>query len=342
VRKGNGIMIRNGETDEFDWKGYVPFDQLPFSFNPAAGYVSSANNKTADDDYSYFISQDFVVPYRIRRIREMLDEKELYGVDDFKRMVTDQHSVLARLLTPYILKLNSRTDELSTLEKIALSDLSEWNYEMNTSINAPSVFEFFRISLRKNLLADELGDLFDQLYYMTSEYYIYKIITAGEDEWVDNIRTPEKETLDDIVMKSFKDGVSLLVNRCGRNPERWNWGRIHTITFVHPLGSVKILDALYKLNSDEFQIGGSDHTVCPYFSFKPGFRASLGASVRNIYNTSDWDDSYSVLPGGISGVPKNEFYLSQVKTYLDGKFYRDHFSSEEVIKSAKYKMVLTP
>ena len=132
IRKGNGIMIRSGETDEFDWKGYVPFDQLPFSFNPAAGYVSSANNKTVDDDYPYFISQDFVVPYRIRRIREMLDEKELYGVDDFKRMVTDQQSVLARLLTPYILKLNKRTDELSTLEKRALSDLSEWNYEMNT------------------------------------------------------------------------------------------------------------------------------------------------------------------------------------------------------------------
>lgn len=342
IRKGDGIMIRNGETDEFDWKGYVPFDQLPFSFNPAAGYVSSANNKTVDDDYPYFISQDFVVPYRIRRIREMLDEKELFGTEDFKRMVTDQHSVLARLLTPYILKLNSRTDELSPLEKRALNDLSEWEYEMNTSMNAPSVFEFFRICLRKNLLADELGDLFEHLYYMTSEYYIYKIITDGEDEWVDNILTPEKETLDDIVMQSFKEGVSLLVKKYGRNPERWNWGRIHTIAFVHPLGTVKILDALYKLNSDEFPVGGSDHTVCPYFSFKPGFRASMGASVRNLYNTADWDDSYSVLPGGISGVPKSEFYLSQIKTYLDGKFYRDYFSSDAVKRSAKYKMVFKP
>ncbi len=342
VRKGKGIRIRNGETDDYDWKEYVPFEQLPFSYNPAIGYLSSANNKTVDDDYPYFISQDFVVPYRIKRIREMLDEKELFGTEDFKRMVTDQHSVLAELLTPYLVKLNTRKDELSTLENSILTGLAEWNYNMDPTIIAPTVFEFFRICFRENLLADELGDLFEQLYYMTSEYYIYKIITDGEDEWVDNILTPEKEALDDIVMQSFKDGIGMLVKKYGKNTERWRWGRVHTIAFIHPLGSVKALGALYKLNSDEFPIGGSDHTVCPYFSFKPGFRASMGASVRNIYNTADWDDSYSVLPGGTSGVPKSEFYLSQIETYLDGKFYRDYFSSDAVKKSAKYKLVFKP
>jgi len=80
----------------------------------------------------------------------------------------------------------------------------------------------------------------------------------------------------------------------------------------------------------------------PYFSFKPGFSASQGASIRNIYNTSDWDDSYSVLPGGISGVPRDEFYLSQIETYLDGRFYRDYFSSDAVKKAAKYMMIFKP
>jgi acyl-homoserine lactone acylase PvdQ len=68
----------------------------------------------------------------------------------------------------------------------------------------------------------------------------------------------------------------------------------------------------------------------------------MGASVRNIYNTADWDDSFSVFPGGASGIPGTEFYLSQVKTYIDGKFYRDYFSSDAVKKSAKYKLVFKP
>lgn len=342
VRKGNGIMIRSGETDEYDWQGFVPFDQLPYSFNPPGGYVSSANNKTVSGDYPYYISQDFVVPYRIRRIREMLEEKELYGTEDFKRMITDQHSVFAGLLTPHILKLESRAGELSELEKIVLEDLSQWNYNMDPGLYAPSVFEFFRLSFRENLLADELGDLYSQLYYMTSEYYVYKLLTSGIDEWVDNINTPQAETLDEIVLKSFKEGVHMLMKQYGKNPEKWKWGRIHTITFVHPLGSVKILNSFYKLNSHTFGIGGSDHTVCPYFSIKPGFRASQGASIRHIYNTADWDDSWSVLPGGTSGVPGSEFYLSQVNTYLEGQFYRDHFSEDAVKNSAKYKMILKP
>jgi len=341
LRKGNGIMIRNGETDEFDWKGYVPFDQLPFSFNPPDGSVSSANNKTASN-YPYFISQDFVAPYRIERIRDMLSQKELFSPDDFKRMITDQQSVLARLLTPFILKLKDRRNELSLIENSMIDTLADWDMRIYPERIAPSVFEFFRICFKKNLFADDLGDLYDDMYYMTGEYYIYRIVSGDADEWVDDINTQEKESLDDIVMKSFKEGIEMLSKDHGKNPAKWQWGRIHTIAFIHPLGSVKILGFLYKLNSKEYPVGGSDHTVCPYFSFKPGFRASNGASIRHIFNTADWDESFSVLPGGISGVPKSEFYLSQVDTYLRGRFYRDLFSEKAVKSSVKYQLLLKP
>ena len=342
VRKGNGIMIRGGETDEYDWKGMVPFEQLPFSFNPENGQVSSANNRTVSSDYPYFISQDYFLPYRINRIRQMLDEKVILGLDDFKRMLNDQHFYLAGLLTPYILRLKERMDELSALEVTALDILSGWDYDMNASLTAPTIFEFFRISLKRNLLADELGDLFEHLNYLTGEYYVYRIITEKPDGWIDNINTAETETLDDILMQSFKDCMGELVNQFGKNPENWKWGKIHTVTFAHPIGSVRVLNWIYDLNSPEFGVGGSDQTVCPYFSFEPGFKAVNGASMRYICNTADWDESYSVIPGGISGVPGSEFYLSQAQTYIEGKFYKDHFSDEAVRASSKYTLVLRP
>lgn len=68
----------------------------------------------------------------------------------------------------------------------------------------------------------------------------------------------------------------------------------------------------------------------------------IWASVKHIYNTGDWDDSWSVIPGGASGVPGNEFYISQVKTYLDGNFYRDLFTENAVTSSAKYTLVIKP
>jgi penicillin G amidase len=341
IRKGNGNFIRNGETDEYDWKGYVPFEQLPFSYNPEIGYVSSANNKTVSDDYPYYISSDFALPYRINRIRQMLDERKVFGIEDFKRMILDQHSNYAALLTPFILKLNDRKNELTTAETGALSTLAGWDYDMNASLTAPSIFEFFRISFIDNLLADELGDLYSQLFITVREYYIYRILKTGPDDWVDNINTPQKETLDDIILKSFKDCISSLSQQYGEDQSKWNWGRIHKITIQHPLGSVKILDRIFGFNSDEAGIGGSNHTVCPY-SYGAGFKVNQGASERHIFNTADWDESLTVIPTGESGIPGSEFYLSQTKSYLEGKFYKDHFSDNAVKAAAKYTLILKP
>jgi penicillin amidase len=339
VRKGNGTFIRNGETDEFDWKGFVPFEQLPYSFNPENGYVSSANNRTVGDDYPYYISSDFILPYRINRIRQMLDEKEIFGMDDFKRMILDQHSNYAELLTPYILRLNERKSELSPGELTALTSLSGWDYDMNASLIAPSVFEYFRMSFAENLLADELGDIYGDMTGTVRDYYIYRILNEGQDRWVDNINTTAGEGLNDIILKSFKDCISDLSRDRGTDQSKWEWGSIHKIVLEHPLGSVKILDRIFGFNSAQYSIGGSSHTVSPY-SYGAGFKVNHGASERHIFNTANWDESYTVIPTGASGVPSSEFYLSQTESYLSGKFYKDVFSDGAVKAAAKYTLVL--
>jgi penicillin amidase len=348
IRQGNGAFIRNGETEGSDWKGYVPFEQLPFSYNPEKGYVSSANNKTVTEGYPYYISSAFALPYRINRVRQMLDEKEIFNIEDFKRMITDQHSDYAALMTPFILKLNDRKDRLTPAETNALNTLTGWDYDMNADLIAPSVFEFFRISFTKNLLSDELQELFDNFisvsstYNVTTDYYIYRILKTGPDEWVDNINTQEKETLDDIILKSFKDCVGAMTAQMGEDQSKWKWGNIHKITIEHPLGSaVPLLDKVFDFNSDEYPVGGSDHTVSPY-SFEPGFIVDHGASERHIFNTANWDESLTVIPTGASGIPASEFYLSQTKTYINKEFYKDAFSEGAVKAAAKYILKLKP
>jgi penicillin amidase len=341
IRKGYGSIIRNGATDEFDWKGFVPFDQLPTSYNPEIGYVSSANNKTVSNDYPYYISFRFYPPYRIGRIRQMLDEKEKFGVEDFKRMVTDQHSSYAALLTPHILKLKAKQSGMNSVESAALEPLLSWDYDMNATLVAPTIFEFFRKSFSKNLLADELGDLFSQFPGSINDNYIYKILTTGPDEWVDDVTTSQKESLDDIIQKSFTDCIKSLSETYGPDVSKWTWGSIHKITLAHPMGTVKLLDKVFGLNSAQYSIGGSNHTVCPY-TYGDGFKVNDGASERHIFNTADWDESYTVIPTGASGVPASEFYLSQTKTYLEGKFYKDPFSERAVKAAAKYTLLLKP
>jgi len=341
VRKGYGSTIRSGETDEFDWKGYVPAEQLPYSYNPENGYVSSANNKTVSDEYPYYISFRFYVPYRISRIRKMIDEKEKFDMEDFKRMITDQHSDYATLLTPFILKLNDRLSEMSPLEAEAFKTLPEWDYNMTRDDVAPTIFEFFTRSFAKNLLGDELGDLYDQLPGSIRDYYIYRVLRDGPDEWVNDITTTQGETLDDIIFRSFRDEVRILAENYGNDISKWTWGSIHKIVLEHPMGTVKLLDRIFNLNSAIFEVGGSNHTVCPY-TYGEGFRVTDGASERHIFNTSDWDESYTVIPTGASGVPASEFYLSQTKTYVEGEFYKDAFSENAVKAAARYTLKLMP
>lgn len=342
LREGSAVIIRNGETDDCDWNGFVPFEQMPSVYNPVSGYVSSANNRTVDNDFPWFVSNSFDLPYRINRINEMIGEKEKHEMDDFCRMVTDQQSDLARLMTPVILRLRNNQRQLPPLATVLLDTLASWDYEMSPALVSPTLLEFFRISFKRNLLADELGELYERMWDIPAEYYVYRILTDGPDSWVDNITTEPVETLDDIVRISFLEAIAFIEKEYGKNTEHWRWGRIHSVTFTHPLGSVRILGSLFHLNSRKYPVGGSDHTVCPYFAYKPGFEAVYGASVRHIFNTANLDESLSVIPGGLSGVPGSEFYLSQADAYINGRFYRDHFSREAVVSSAKYTLIIKP
>jgi len=337
IRKGHGTMIRPGETDEYDWQGYLPQDQLPFSYNPASGSVSSANNKTVDDSYPYYIGTYFAVPYRINRIRQMLDEKQVFTVDDFKRMITDRHSDYAAKLMPLLMNEIAVVEDLDDTEQLVRDELGKWDYDMGPDLIAPTFFEYYRKNLARNLLEDDIGELYNNIYGTVRDYYLYRLITEGGELFVDNSNTPELEDFKTITLGTFRETVNELSEKYG-DTGNWNWGDIHRFSAIHPLAAMKILDRIFKLNSEYYRVGGSNHTVSPY-SYSGQFIVDHGASERHVFNPSDWDDSYTVIPTGISGVPGSEFYLSQTSTYCNDGFYKEPFTLEAVETAARYRMV---
>jgi acyl-homoserine lactone acylase PvdQ len=135
------------------------------------------------------------------------------------------------------------------------------------------------------------------------------------------------------------NNISLPV-KYSENQEKWNWGRIHKITIRHPICSNGILSILYGFNSKKYHVGGSDHTIKPFYSEQPGFEVNIGASERHIFNTADWDESYTIIPTGVSGIPGSEFYLSQTENYIKGDFYKDPYSENAVRAATKYTLFL--
>ena len=342
VREGHGAFVRPGDSSKYDWKGYVPHELLPYSYNPADGSLSSANNRTVDpSSYPYYIGSYFAVPYRINRIREMLGAKEIHGPEDFKMMITDRRSDYAKHLVPLLLNILQRSAEMNDLEKEVYDHLSVWDYDMSPDMFTPTFFEYYKDILADRLLEDDMGELYDDFSIMVRDYYILMIITGKHKLFIDDKNTEGEESLDDIMLIAYRQTVDSLREEYSSITSEWLWGDIHQLTLQHPMGGVEILNRLFKLNEGPYRVGGSKHTVSPY-SYKDDFVINHGASERHIYNTADWDESYTVIPSGISGIPSSEFYCSQTETYCKDGFYKDHFTEPAVLKAAKYTLILKP
>jgi penicillin G amidase len=337
----NAIYLNPGHTDSTDWKGILPFEEMPFTFNPAEGQVSSANNKTIAEDYPYYIGYWFDFSARIDRIRTMLNEKEIFSPLDFMQMQADQQSVFASDYAGTITAIVSDSDSLSANELKALELLTSWNMTLDKESVATTVFEKFYITFLQTVMIDELGEKqFKELGSGLLRHFFEHIWRNPTSDWIDDVHSPEPESFEDIVFLSFRKAVKSLEENYGNEPDTWKWGNLHQLTLKHPLGRVEMLDKLLGLNKGPFPVGGSFHTVNPMaYPLHQSFNVVHGASQRHIYNPSNWEDSYVVIPTGISGIPASSYYGNQADMFLKNEYYKEPWTKEDVIAGAKYKAV---
>lgn len=346
IRATGGINIFPGDTTLYDWRGLVPFEELPFEYNPERGYVSSANNKTVSEDYPYEIGYWYHIPDRIDRIREMLKETEKHSVEDFERIQSDFISKKAEKIVPEFLNVLTKKTDWNEPQKSALKMLREWDFNMNKDNQAASVFEIMYHKTGENLVNDELSpELLKEFKAdrLLTENLILNILPEKNSGWTDNKNTPEKETFDDLVMQSFEETVEELEIIAGPDPADWQWGKIHTFKISHPLAAVSLIDKVFKLSRGPFGLSGSYHTICPYsYSLNNKFKVNHGASHRHIFDLADWDNSKTVIPTGTSGIPASEHYLDQTGLYIANRYHSDPFNRTVVLNRSRYKMQLIP
>ncbi len=345
IREGNPWLIYPGNISKYDWKGFVEYEKQPYSLNPDCGYLASANCKTAYPEYPYYISKWFDLPYRMDRIKEMLEAKEKLSVEDFKQMLGDHKSKLVEKMYGKIVKELEGIKGLDSKQQEALDIFKKWDGVYTKKSVGASIFEYFYICFANNIIHDELGD---RLYndFIKSKILVRNLVEqfmANEkSEWFDRVDTKDvKEDFKFAVQKSFKDALDSLTVKYGKIPQNWKWGAIHTFTLRHPLGSVGVLDFAFNLNRGPYNVGGSFHTVSPYaYNFDKLFDVRTGSSHRHIFSLADWNKSLTVIPTGNSGIPASPYYCDQTKLYLDNKFHTDYFDIMKIAASSKYKMTI--
>jgi len=168
--RGHGLLPVPDWTGEYEWEGYIPYDDLPRAFNPESHYLASANDKV-DDDYSYFLTVDWAPGFRIRRITELLKAKEAFSVIDFQAMQMDTFWVPGPELVPQLVGLTSRSEE----EKHALAYLRDCGFRLTSDSAAAAIFRTLREELRKLIFGEKLGAL--------AEFYFGSPLDSSIADW---------------------------------------------------------------------------------------------------------------------------------------------------------------
>ena len=317
--KGDGWVPVPGWSNDYEWTGYIPFRNLPQTFNPPTGQIVNANNKVVPANYPYFVSRDWADPYRAIRIDEMLDEQGKYDRDMFVDMQGDNLSGAARELLPVLLAVPATSDQSKAVRAI----LADWDYVMDTESAAPLIFTAWLRELDRALFADELGDLFKQ-YWALHPKVVLNVLQRRQ-VWCDDIETAETETCESRVRRALAWAVDDLSFRYGLDPDDWRWGEAHPAVFENQLLSfVPILRAFANL---ETEVGGGTFTVdrnaVDVSNREAPYAAVHGGGYRVVYDLDDLSKSLFIQATGQSGNILSPEYSSLLDRWRDFDYVHD-------------------
>jgi len=218
--EGQGKFVMDGSVSENDWQGFIPQKYNAHSKNPERGFVSSANQHPVDENYPYFVFNDRFETYRNRVINDYFNSKEKISVDDFKALHNNNYNLKAAELMPYMLD-NIDTSKLNEAEKEVYNEAKSWQFNNDINEVGPSIWREWWKAVY-NLTWDEF-DVENSVMKSPFAYQtIHMLKNNGDNEFMDIVDTPEKETSKDLFQLSFSEAVTSLNNWKNENGD-YNW-----------------------------------------------------------------------------------------------------------------------
>ncbi|MGZ9583121.1 penicillin acylase family protein [Paenibacillus marinisediminis] len=336
-KQGNGLVPVLGWTDEYEWTGYIPWEELPTSVNPEVGYIATANNKVVGDSYPYHITDSWSQPYREARIQQVLASKPVLTQDDLLQLQLDRHNLQAEEFLDGLIAKVDGNSALRSIDKEALALLQSWNKVNDPDQTAPLAYELwiqhFDDVLFKPEISEAMMKLFSDKSIVKDE--ILRNGIAGEKEpWIDG-----KGGMENIAVQALQLAVDHAVSLQGKEPSKWQWGDFHQVEFPHPLGSVKPLDLVF--NPKPSPMGGGRVTVGAAGWNKTTGEVDHGAPWRTVIDMADPTKSFNVLGPGQSGHVLSRWYKNQVQDWTTGQYHVTSINPSDY-QAAKFQLTLIP
>ena len=315
-----GDFIMPGEDSSFQWQGIIPGNENPMIKNPERGFVSSANQKSTDASYPYYLGAASALPlYRGISVNMHLNKMSQITAEDMQALQTDNYNVFAATARPALMKY-IQVDKLSNDAKRMVAEMTNWDLYNNVNAKGITCFKIIWDSVEQAVWGDELGG--SAIPLLKPEAYVLLDQMLKDTNWsiADDIRTKN-------IVEDLKTQVTLGVEKATEKllslekENKLEWSLFKATRVMH----LTKTPALSRMN---LPIGGGVNII-------NATTENHGPSWRMVVHLTDEIEAYGLYPGGQSGNPGSPYYDTFVNYWAEGKYYRLLFLSKEKLKQSE-------
>ncbi|MSP08428.1 MAG: penicillin acylase family protein [Chitinophagaceae bacterium] len=315
-----GDFIMPGEDSSFQWQGIIPGNENPMIKNPERGFVSSANQKSTDASYPYYLGAASALPlYRGISVNMHLNKMSQITAEDMQALQTDNYNVFAATARPALMKY-IQEDKLSNDAKRMVAEMTNWDLYNNVNAKGITCFKIIWDSVEQAVWGDELGG--SAIPLLKPEAYVLLDQMLKDTNWsiADDIRTKN-------IVEDLKTQVTLGVEKATEKllslekENKLEWSLFKATRVMH----LTKTPALSRMN---LPIGGGVNII-------NATTENHGPSWRMVVHLTDEIEAYGLYPGGQSGNPGSPYYDTFVNYWAEGKYYRLLFLSKEKLKQSE-------
>jgi penicillin amidase len=328
-KKGHGEVPVPGDSDDYEWNGYIPFDQLPQALNPDSGLIVTANARVVGPNYKPYLTDRWEEPYRAARIYDLLHDRHDLRPEDMLKVQTDTYSYphvfLADQLTAGAKTVKPKDSRAQKL----IDGLKDWNGIADANSPEVTFLEAVRQAAIEILLEPFLGKD-TNLYQWRSTAFLQRILTDRPSKWL----PAAYKNYDELLAAAADRGVANLAMRSGSDRiEDWPWKRFDSLDMLHYLGREGLLKKLLSI-TDKPQSGTA-------YSVRAAAKTH-GPAMRFVANPGNWDETILVNSTGESGQPGSSHYTDQFSYWYESRPIFAPFSDAATANARKHSLTLKP
>lgn len=336
-KKGDGSVPVPCDTDDCEWKGYIPFEELPQVLNPPSGMIATANARVAGPAYKPFLTDRWYEPWRTNRIYDLLEGHQgKFKAEDFIAIQTDIASLPHVLLGKQLQEALTKAAPQDARVKTIAAQLANWDGNARRDSQVLPLIEYLRRDLVRELLRPWLKDATAQYQWSRGWTFLLNTLQGRPAMWL----PPEYKSYEALIVASADRAVRQLEKDArargdsdAANPQSWTWGDVVPLQMLHPFGRSGFLRRHLSISGLAQDGTGS--------SVKQTGR-TFGPAMRFVADLADSDKSLMNITLGQSGQYLSKNYRDQFAYWYEGRGLPSAFTERAEAAARRHRLTLTP